>query len=97
MPAVQFFIRWPDGKEDKCYSPSTVIREYFKPGDKMPLSEFVQRSEAGLTNASERVAARYGYFCSSASDQLQLIRQQAESFDDKDRLVAIMSMRELTG
>jgi len=32
MPEMQFQIRWPDGSETFCYSPSLVIKDYLKLG-----------------------------------------------------------------
>lgn len=77
MPEVHFHVRWPDGSEDRCYSPSTVLKNHFKAGDTMSLDEFVERSGVALTEASERVANKFGYYCSSASDQLAVIRAKA--------------------
>jgi uncharacterized repeat protein (TIGR04042 family) len=80
MPAVNFVLLWPDGVEEKCYSPSTVIYEYFKPGESYSLDEFMTLSEAALLSASERVRQRYGYSCSSASDQLKVIQARIGHF-----------------
>ena len=33
MPVMHFRIHWPDGVEANCYSPSTVVSEYFAMGD----------------------------------------------------------------
>lgn len=96
MPAVNFHVRWPDGKEEKCYSPSTVIYDYFKPGDAMPLSEFIRRADEALTLASERVASRYGYYCSSATDQLSQLKRRVTEFEDQGREVVVMSMSEIS-
>ncbi|MDF1763803.1 MAG: MSMEG_0570 family nitrogen starvation response protein [Oleibacter sp.] len=95
MPAVHFYVRWPDGKEEQCYSPSTVINEHFKPGDTMPLSEFVPRAEQALTEASNRVAQRFGYHCTSAASQLEQIKHRASLIEDKKREVVVMSMHEI--
>ncbi|WP_428243212.1 MSMEG_0570 family nitrogen starvation response protein [Gynuella sp.] len=95
MPAVNFYLRWPDGKEEQCYSPSTVIYQTFKAGDTMPLSEFMQKAESALSSASERVKASYGYYCSSASDQLSQLKHRASDFNDHNQLITILSMREL--
>ncbi|WP_276784170.1 MSMEG_0570 family nitrogen starvation response protein [Thalassolituus oleivorans] len=95
MPAVNFYVRWPDGKEEKCYSPSTIIYDYFKAGDAMPLSEFIHRAEQALTLASERVANRYGYYCSSAADQLKQLKRRITEFEDQGREVVVMSMSEI--
>jgi uncharacterized repeat protein (TIGR04042 family) len=72
MPAVNFVLLWPDGVEEKCYSPSTIVYDYFQPGESYSLDEFETLSEAALISASERVQQRYGYACSSASDQLRI-------------------------
>ena len=55
MPAVNFRIRWPNGRETTGYSPSTVIFQYLEEGASYPLPEFLQRIEQALNNASERV------------------------------------------
>jgi uncharacterized repeat protein (TIGR04042 family) len=96
MPAVNFHVRWPDGKEEKCYSPSTVIYDYFKPGDVVPLSEFMRLAESALTLGSERVASRYGYYCSSAVDQLSQLKRRVTEFEDQGREVVVMSMSEIS-
>lgn len=92
MPAVHFSVRWPDGKEERCYSPSTVIHEYYKAGDSFSVAEFLARAEQALNSASNRVEARYGYFCSSAMDQLGAIKRRCASYEDQQRQVVILSM-----
>ena len=37
MPAVNILLRWPDGAEELCYSPSTVVYDYFKIGENYTL------------------------------------------------------------
>lgn len=92
MPAVNFVVQWPDGKEESCYSPSTIIYQFFKAGDQMPLSEFLIKSSAALNQASDRVAAKFGYHCSSANDQLSLIKQRAEHYQDQSQTISIVSI-----
>lgn len=77
MPEVRFTIRWPDGTEDSCYSPSTAIRDHLAAGDAYPMAEFLNRARTGLNAASDRVAARFGYACSAAMDQLARIEARA--------------------
>jgi uncharacterized repeat protein (TIGR04042 family) len=84
MPAVNFVLLWPDGVEEECYSPSTVVYDYFQVGDSYSLDEFMTLSEAALTSASERVRQRYGYACSSASDQLKVIQARIDHFKSSD-------------
>jgi uncharacterized repeat protein (TIGR04042 family) len=64
MPELCFVLRWPDGTRETCYSPSTVVRDHFEPGTLYPLPDFLARSRAALTAASDRVKAIYGTPCS---------------------------------
>lgn len=79
MPAVYFQVRWPDGAVEHCYSPSTVIRDYLASGE-YSLNDFVARCQKALDEASERVHARFGFYCSSAQDQQQHIVNSAQRF-----------------
>ena len=80
MPETLFTIRWPDGTEEACYSPSTAIAGHLTAGAAYPLPEFLTRVRAGLTAASERVRARYGFPCSRALDHLARIEDRARRF-----------------
>ncbi|MCF4166134.1 MSMEG_0570 family nitrogen starvation response protein [Zavarzinia compransoris] len=77
MPEVWFDVRWPDGTDETCYSPSTAITDHLAPGATYEIAEFVARSRAGLGAASDRVKARYGYPCSRAMGQLARIERTA--------------------
>ena len=80
MPAMHFHLRWPDGSAARCYSPSLVIKDYFQPGSRVPLDEFLPRIREALGIASERVRAKYGFACSMALDQLAQIEAAAQPF-----------------
>lgn len=80
MPEMRFHIRWPDGRRESCYSPSLVVRDYLKEGESYALADFLNRSRAALTIASERVRARYGHACSLALGQLARIETAAGGF-----------------
>lgn len=73
MPEVIFTIQLPDGVTKECYSPSTVVRNYFTAGEELSVSEFLIRSRSALTAASERVREKFGYSCSSAQMQVEEI------------------------
>lgn len=77
MPEVRFTIRWPDGTEEGCYSPSTAIHQHLTAGTSYPLPDFLARARTGLQAASDRVAAKFGFACSSAMDQLARIEARA--------------------
>lgn len=83
MPEVHFTIRWPDGEEQRCYSPSTAITRYFAAGETYPLGDFLARARDGLNAASERVAAKYGFACTSAMAELADIEARAKPFLDR--------------
>jgi uncharacterized repeat protein (TIGR04042 family) len=91
MPAVNFKIRWPNGKEAAGYSPSTVIYEHLQEGASYPLADFLARIEGGLNNASERVKQVKGFYCSSAMDTLSSLKGQAHYQEDGP--VEVISMR----
>ncbi|MGB3616053.1 MAG: MSMEG_0570 family nitrogen starvation response protein [Elainellaceae cyanobacterium] len=80
MPEMQFTIRWPDGAQEVCYSPSLVIEEYLTPGEDYALEDFVARSRTALTIASDRVQKKYGFPCSRALGQLQRIEAKADGY-----------------
>lgn len=82
MPAMHFYVTWPDGSEERCYSPSTVITEFLKPGSAYTVAEFFTLSEKALLEASNRVQKKYGFHCSSAMDQLAQIQEKAGFFQD---------------
>ncbi len=81
MPEVNFKIRWSDGKEEACYSPSTIIKQYLTEDMTYPLDDFLERVRIGLNKASLRVEKVYGYRCTSADAQLSKIEKRAASLD----------------
>lgn len=78
---MYFLVRWPDGREQECYSPSLVIKELVNAGQQYPVFEFMERSRAGLRIAAERVRAKYGFYCSAAADQLAVLEAVAQTYD----------------
>lgn len=86
MPETRFNVQWPDGAKESCYSPSSVIHEFFQINHAYSVSEFEQVAERALSAASERVRAKYGYACSSAMDQLGTIKRRCQHFQQQDDL-----------
>jgi uncharacterized repeat protein (TIGR04042 family) len=82
MPETRFHIRWPDGRTERCYSPSLVVKDFLSVGVSYPLAEFVSRSRTALDIASERVKEKYGWHCSRAAAQLARIEAVARDFAD---------------
>lgn len=81
MPEMTFRVRWPDGAEASCYSPSLVMHDYLTAGAEYPLTEFVERSTTALKEAGQRVKARYGFECTSAMQQEREILDAAAGYD----------------
>jgi uncharacterized repeat protein (TIGR04042 family) len=75
MPEMWFKVQWPDGTASVCYSPSTVIEDYFAKGQRYTVRAFLEAARPALDAAARRVEARYGYRCSSADDQLNTIEE----------------------
>lgn len=92
MPAVNFRLRWPDGREREAYSPSTVIYQYLKTEQSYSLADFMQRADAGLRAASERVRQVRGFSCSSAMECLMDLQSDAARYDSGD--VRVIEMYE---
>jgi uncharacterized repeat protein (TIGR04042 family) len=76
MPEMHFLVRWPDGEQTRCYSPSLVVRDFLEVGRDYSVAEFLERSRDMLHIASERVRAKYGYACSAALDQLAALEER---------------------
>lgn len=85
MPEMHFTIEWPNGKRERCYSPSYIIEDYFVPGCSYPVPEFLERASAALEGASERVRQRYGFACSSALDQLSELKRSGSELSALER------------
>jgi uncharacterized repeat protein (TIGR04042 family) len=77
MPEMTFAIRWPDGFEETCYSPSLVVREHLSVGESYATADFIARCRTALTIASDRVEAKYGFPCSRARGQLARLEAAA--------------------
>jgi len=84
MPEIRFQIQWPDGREETCYSPSLVVKDYFKPGERYTLEDFLERARQSLRTASDRVQAKYGFPCSLALGQLEKIETRSAQYTQLD-------------
>jgi uncharacterized repeat protein (TIGR04042 family) len=77
MPETTFTAELPDGSFQPCYSPSSVVKNYFTPGQVVTAEEFIALSRTALTEASERVRRKYGFSCTAASASLADIERWA--------------------
>jgi uncharacterized repeat protein (TIGR04042 family) len=92
MPEMTFEVRWPDGSTQRCYSPSLVMHDYLDTGGRYTVREFVDLSGRALTEASERVRAKFGFACTSAAETSHRITSAAAGFPD-DALIEITAMQ----
>lgn len=84
MPEIYFHVRWPDGVTQRCYSPSTVVEDYFVADREYELTDFVERSRTALGIAGERVKEKFGFYCTGASGQLAQIERTAAAYAAAD-------------
>ncbi len=95
MPEMRFRVRWPDGKVESCYSPSLVIKDFFRAGENYGLADFLRRGREALAIASDRVEAKYGFPCSLARGQLARIEAACTRFQDlPDATVLVEAFQE---
>jgi uncharacterized repeat protein (TIGR04042 family) len=87
MPETHFKVQWPDGSQDTCYSPSSVVKKYFELNRDYELADFVALAETALNMASDRVRAKYGMGCGLAMGQLADIQVKAEKFKIQSRSI----------
>ena len=92
MPEVQVDVHWPDGSREWLYSPSTVVEDVFAAGDAYPLTEFVELTRRAMTEASDRVQARYGFPCPRAAATLASVQARAAGLAD-DGVVRVAGFR----
>jgi uncharacterized repeat protein (TIGR04042 family) len=98
MPEMTFDVQWPDGRVQRCYSPSLVMHDYLTSGSDYTVAEFLDRSSAALQEASERVRAKFGFACTSAVSTAEEIATAATEFPSSStiRIVAMLPSLEKT-
>ena len=84
MPEVVLELRWPDGEASSFYSPSTVVYEFLKPGDRLSIAELEQKGLAALSEASERVRARYGFACTRTDEEALKLRNRVAKYNSTE-------------
>ena len=91
MPEMTFTVAWPDGRVQQCSSPSLVMWDHLVVGADYRVTDFVDRTTAGLDEAAERVRARYGFACTSAMTQRDELHAVARTFP-RDAVVRVLAM-----
>jgi uncharacterized repeat protein (TIGR04042 family) len=93
MPALNFEIEWPNGEITECYSPSTIVLQYFQDGDTFTIDELKGVSRTALNMAAKRVKERFGFECVSAVEQRDKILRNAACFGSGET-VRILNIQE---
>jgi uncharacterized repeat protein (TIGR04042 family) len=87
-------VQWPDGRREWLYSPSTVVEDVFAAGAGYPVAEFVELSRQAMTEASNRVRARYGLPCVRAAATSAAVEAAAARVGDPaDGVVQVVGFR----
>ncbi|KMK66690.1 MSMEG_0570 family nitrogen starvation response protein [Puniceibacterium sp. IMCC21224] len=89
MPEAIFRIRWPDGQEEDCYSPSTAIHQHLLAGQTYRVDDFHARSTTALDHAARRVEAKFGYRCSRADAQAARIAASAKRYTPEESVLCL--------
>jgi uncharacterized repeat protein (TIGR04042 family) len=89
---MTFDVQWPDGRVQRCYSPSLVMHDYLSTGTDYTVADFLDRSSHALHAASERVRAKFGFACSSAAWTEEEISSTATEFPS-NATIRIVGMR----
>jgi uncharacterized repeat protein (TIGR04042 family) len=82
MPEMTFTVRWPDGATQRCYSPSLVMHDFLHNDTTYAIDDFMSRTTTALQQASERVKARYGMYCTSAAAQMDDLAVSRRRYQD---------------
>lgn len=91
MPEMTFSLKWPDGATQECYSPSLVMHDYLNVETSYDIDDFMERTATALQLAAERVKARYGFYCTSATAQLDQLRTRRADYADGSVTVLTMT------
>lgn len=92
MPEMSFEIAWPDGTVQSCYSPSLVIHDHLATGIDYSIDDFLVHASTALTIASERIKAKFGFYCTSAAGTLAAIESAAARARTHPGPVRVLSM-----
>ena len=90
MPVTYVNIEWPGSESDQVYSPSGIIKEYFKPGETITVDTFSTTCNEALNEASERVRQKFGFACTAAQAELHRINEKCKNYDTFEHVKIIL-------
>ncbi|ABM12058.1 MULTISPECIES: MSMEG_0570 family nitrogen starvation response protein [Mycolicibacterium] len=91
MPEMTFQVRWPDGIEQQCYSPSLVVHDHLSVGATYTVAEFVERTGRAMAEAGDRVRAKFGFACTSAAATAEAVARAAARYPG-DAVLRVVTM-----
>ncbi|WNG88611.1 MSMEG_0570 family nitrogen starvation response protein [Mycobacterium sp. ITM-2016-00317] len=91
MPEMTFRVRWPDGVEQRCYSPSLVVHDHFSTDGCYTVAEFVERTDRAMAEAGDRVRAKFGFACTAAAATAEAVSRAAARYPG-DAAVRVVEM-----
>ena len=92
MPEVYVQIIWPNEAPDRVYSPSSIIKNYFKTGDVLTVEQFQNKADEALLNASKRVKEKFGFECTSAMGEMERLKEITDKIENKNLKVRIINV-----
>jgi len=92
MPERYLKVKWPDEEIQNIYSPSSIIDQYFDPGDHMTVANFLKKSTEALNHASDRVQQVYGYACTSAMASIDSVAKKGTTIKDHTQEIEVLDI-----
>lgn len=92
MSELYMQIEWPDNRVDQVHSPSSIIKEFFKKGESLPLSIFENKVVEALHQASNRFRAKFGFESICALSEIERIKFIASTMSENDKSVKIVNI-----
>ena len=89
MPEMTVVVRWPDHREEECYSPSLVMHDHLVEGSSYTVDDFTHRSSLALAIASDRVREKFGFACTSAAASTDQIKRSASAYRPDDLVLVV--------
>ena len=77
MPELTLIVKWQN-----IYSPSTIIKKYFKVGEKLSVLKFLEKSTKAFNHANKRVEEKHGFNCAASLASIHAIQQKAGELKD---------------
>ena len=85
-------IEWPDKRVDQVRSPSSIIKDFFKNGEIIPLSVFENKVVEALHQASNKFRAKFGFESISALSEIERIRFMISTMEESNKYVKIVKI-----